>query len=174
MGMQYRKIHACPNDCIFYRKEFEGLHKCPRCGVSRYKVKDDGDEEDIKKGPPAKVLWYLPIIPRLKHCFGNVKDANNMTWHARGRNCVGLLRHDVDLPEWKKIDSLYPEFGSDPRNLRLGLATNGMNPYGNLSSKHSSWTVLLIIYNLSYWLCTKRKYMMLFTMISGPNNLKMT
>jgi len=52
---------------------------------------------------------------------------------------------------------LYPEFGSDPRNLRLGLATDGMNPYGNLSSKHSLWPVLLIIYNFPYWLCMKRK-----------------
>ena len=51
MGVDYRKIHVCPNNCILYRKEFEGLHKCPRCGVSRYKVKDDNrDEDDIKKG----------------------------------------------------------------------------------------------------------------------------
>jgi len=54
-----------------YRKEFEGLHKCPRCGVSRYKVKDndDDDDDDMKKGPPAKVLWYLPIIPQLIRFF---------------------------------------------------------------------------------------------------------
>jgi len=79
MGLEYRKIHACPNDCILYRKEFKGLHKCPRCGVSRYKVKDDDeDEDDFKKGPSAKVLWYLPIIPRLKHFFGNVNDAKNL------------------------------------------------------------------------------------------------
>jgi len=43
-----------------------------------------------------------------------------------------------------------------------------MNPYGNLGSKHSSWPVLLFIYNLSYWLCMKRKYIMLFMMISEP------
>jgi len=41
MGMEYQKIHACPNDCILYRHEFEEMFKCPRCGVSRYKVKDD-------------------------------------------------------------------------------------------------------------------------------------
>jgi len=79
-----------------------------------------------------------------------------------------LLRHATDSPQWKKIDSLYPEFGSDPRNLKLGIATDGMNPYGNLSSKHSSWPVLLFIYNLSYWLWMKRKYMILFMMILGP------
>jgi len=97
--MEYRKIHACLNDCILYKKEFEGLHKCPRCGVSRYKVKDnDGDNDDIKKCPPAKVLWYLPIIPRLRQFFANVNDAKNLTWHANGRKCDGLLRHASDSP----------------------------------------------------------------------------
>jgi len=169
MGMEYQKIHACPNDCILYRKEFETLTKCPRCGVSRFKVKDDDmDEDNMKKGPPAKVLWYLPIIPRFKRLFANVNDAKNLVWHANGRKSDGLLRHAADSPQWKKIDTLYPQFGSDPRNLRLGLATDGMNPYGNLSSKHSSWPVLLIIYNLPYWLSMKRKYMMLSMMISGP------
>lgn len=43
-----------------------------------------------------------------------------------------------------------------------------MNPYGSLSSNHSSWSILLIIYNLSPWLCMKRKYVMLSMMISGP------
>jgi len=79
MGMEYEKMHACPNDCILYRKEFESLHKCPRCGVSRYKVKDDESEEDyVKKGLPAKALWYLPIILRFKSLFANVNDANNL------------------------------------------------------------------------------------------------
>ena len=65
-----RKIHVCHNDCILCRKEFEGLHKCHRCGVSQYKVKDDdGDEHDMKRGPPAKVSRYLPMILRFKHFF---------------------------------------------------------------------------------------------------------
>ena len=80
----------------------------------------------------------------------------------------GLLRYAADSLQWKKIDSLFPEFGSDPRNLRLGLAIKVMNPYGNLSRKHSSWPMLVIIYNLFYWLCMKRKYMMFSMMISRP------
>ena len=63
---------------------------------------------------------------------------------------------------------MFPSFSSDPRNIRFGLASDGINPYGNLSSKHSSWPVLLVIYNLPPWLCMKRKYMMLSMMISGP------
>jgi len=57
IGMEYQKIHVCLNDCILYRKKFEGLHKCPRRGVSRYKVKDDdGDEDDMKKESSCKSI----------------------------------------------------------------------------------------------------------------------
>jgi len=63
---------------------------------------------------------------------------------------------------------LYPDFGAEARNLRLALASDGMNPFGNLCSNHSSWPVLLMIYNLPPWLCIKRKYIMLCMMIAGP------
>ncbi|WJX12650.1 hypothetical protein P8452_03121 [Trifolium repens] len=166
MGMEYKKIHACPNDCILNRNEFEELKTC---GLSRYKVKDnDSNCDESIQHPPTKVLWYLPIIPRLKRLFNNVDDAKHIRWHADERKCDGYIRHPADSLQWKKIDALYPEFGNEPRNLRLGLATDGMNPYGTLSSIHSSWPVLLIIYNLPPSICMKRKYIMLSMMISGP------
>nr|KYP42000.1 hypothetical protein KK1_036616 [Cajanus cajan] len=171
MGLQYKKIHACPNDCILYRKEFETLHKCPCCGLSRYKLKDGGgssDEDVYEKGGPAKVLWYLPIIPRFKRLFANATDAMNLTWHADNRNCDGMLRHPADSPQWKIIDGLFPDFGSEARNLRLGLASDGMNLFGNLSTNHSSWPVLLSIYNLPPWLYMKRKYVILCMLIADP------
>jgi len=49
--------------------------------------------------------------------------------------------------------------------LGLGL---GMNPYGNLSSKHNSWPILLMVYDVPPWLCMKRKYILFSTMILGP------
>ena len=39
LGLEYVKIHACPNDCILYRNEYEGLFECPSCGLSRWKKK---------------------------------------------------------------------------------------------------------------------------------------
>ena len=57
MGMEYQKIHACLNDCILYRHKFQEMHKCPRCRVSRYKVKDDDEcsnDENSKKDPPSE------------------------------------------------------------------------------------------------------------------------
>lgn len=172
MGVGYKKIHACPNDCILYRNDFEKLHKCPTCNLSRYKVKtgesNSDDNDDVTKGSPAKVLWYLPIIPRFQRLFANAKDAKNIRWHVDERKCDGQLRHPADSLQWKKVDRLFPNFGVEPRNLRLAIASDGMNPFGNLSTNHSSWHVLLVIYNLSPWLCMKRKYVMLSMMISGP------
>ena len=39
MGMEYKKIHSCPNDCILYKNEYEDLRRCLRCGLSHYKLK---------------------------------------------------------------------------------------------------------------------------------------
>ena len=37
IGMDYNSIHACPNDCILYRKEYADLDVCPKCQHSRYR-----------------------------------------------------------------------------------------------------------------------------------------
>lgn len=40
LGLEYVKIHACPNDCILYRKEYEELSECPNYCFSRWEEKD--------------------------------------------------------------------------------------------------------------------------------------
>ena len=155
-GIGYKKIHACPKDCIIYRNDTENLNKCPICGLSRYKKSGNEDNEGSKIS--AKVFWYLPIIPRFRRLFSNPRDAKLLTWHDSGRKKDGNLRHAADSPEWKNIDIQFPDFGGDSRNLRLGLCTDGMNPYGAWSSRHTTWPVILCVYNLPPWLCIKRKY----------------
>ena len=93
VGMEYQKIHACCNDCMLYKNEFAELHNCPTCGVSRYKVNDGKYSDDVgtNNNRPAKVCWYLPIIPRFKQLFASAHDASNLTWHAVGRKNDGLL-----------------------------------------------------------------------------------
>ncbi|KAL6544843.1 hypothetical protein OROMI_023705 [Orobanche minor] len=158
IGLTHEKIHACPKDCILYRKEYADLSECPKCGTKRFN----------KKKSPAKVMWYFPIIPRLRRLYSSPNDAKHLTWHQDGRIKDGMLRHPADSPQWKKFDDRYPEFGKDPRNLRLVLSSDGMNPFGVQSTSHSTWPVILMIYNLAPWLCMKRRYMMLSTLIPGP------
>ena len=158
IGMSYDKIHACPNDCVLFRNEYASLNECPKCGVSRYK----------NKLSPAKVLWYFPVIPRFRRMFRSETDSRHLTWHADERIIDGKYRHPADSPQWLKIDNDYPEFGEESRNLRLALSTDGMNPHGIQSISHSTWPVIIMIYNLPPWLCMKCKYMMLSMLISGP------
>ncbi|XP_022003250.1 uncharacterized protein LOC110900686 [Helianthus annuus] len=171
MGLEVERIHACPNNCILYRKQYANEHKCVKCGASRYKRLKDSDDadDDVKKnGPPAKMLWYLPIIPRLKRLFSNEKEAKLLRWHSDERVIDQKLRHVADSPQWRTIDNKYPEFGKETRNIRFGLSSDGMNPFGNMSSRRSTWPVLLCIYNLPPWLCMKRKYIMMSLLIQGP------
>ena len=54
------------------------------------------------------------------------------------------LLHDA----WKAFDGEFPEFASDPRNVRLGLASDGFNPFGSFNQHYSVWPVVLIPYKL--------------------------
>ncbi|GJS09771.1 hypothetical protein Tco_0366567 [Tanacetum coccineum] len=170
MGLEVQRIHACPNDCILYKKEYEDLHECPVCMELRYKHKNltELNSDVTKNGPPAKLLWYLPIIPRLKKLYENPKDAKLLRWHATERKNDGKMRHVADFPQWKNIDRDFKKFGFEIRNILFGLCSDGINPFKSLSSRHSTWPVLLCIYNLPPWLCMKQKYIMMSLLIQGP------
>ena len=99
-GLEVKKIHACPNDCILYRGDYENLDACPVCGALRYKIRKDdpGDIEGERpqKRVPTKVMWYSPIIPHLKHLFRTKENAKLMRWLKEERKQDSRLRHPVD------------------------------------------------------------------------------
>ncbi|XP_071729360.1 uncharacterized protein [Rutidosis leptorrhynchoides] len=139
MGLEVERIHACPNDCILYRNKYKDLHECSVCGASR-----------------------------LKRLFGSPKDAKLLRWHAEERKKDGKIRHVADSSQWRTIDNVYTEFGQEIRNICFGLSSDGFNPFRNMSSRHSTWPVILCVYNLPPWLCMKRKYIMMSLLIQGP------
>ena len=95
LGLEVQ-IHACPNDCILYRGEYEDLNACPVCGALCYKISRDdrGDVEGERprKKIPAKVMWYAPIIPQLKGFFQKKEHAELMRWHREDRREVESTR----------------------------------------------------------------------------------
>ena len=91
-----------------------------------------------------------------------------MSWHSDGQTIGDYIRHPADGIQWQVIDFKNQTFADEPRNLWFALSTDGMNPFGNMSSSHSVWPMLLTIYNLPPWLCNKRRYMMMLVLISGP------
>ncbi|KAL9667510.1 hypothetical protein QQ045_001871 [Rhodiola kirilowii] len=56
MGIEYKKIHACPNDCILYRNAHSDLTECPVCKPSRYKL--NKGPTNTSKGTTAKIRTF--------------------------------------------------------------------------------------------------------------------
>ncbi|KAK9988702.1 hypothetical protein SO802_028941 [Lithocarpus litseifolius] len=143
LGLSYEKIRACPKDCILYWKENANLEACPNCNRSRWESNESKGQQSTnasskkRKKKVVKILRWFPLKPRLQRLFMSPKTANHMKWHVNGRVNDKLLRHHADYEAWKSFDSKYIEFSSGPRNVRLGLAADGFNSYGNMSSIHS-------------------------------------
>ena len=68
---------------------------------------------------------------------------------------------------WKEFDKENTWFAEDSRNVRLGLASDGFNPFSNMSTSYSIWPVVLMPYNLPPWRCMKDPYMLLSLLIPG-------
>jgi hypothetical protein len=84
LDLEVQKIHACPNDYILCGGDYGNLNECPICTALQYKIRDDpGDVEGEppSKRVPAKVMWYAPIIPRLKCLFRCKEHAKLLRWH---------------------------------------------------------------------------------------------
>jgi hypothetical protein len=129
----------------------------------------DLDKEDMtKRKIPALVMWYLPVIDRLKHVFSKPRDAELVRWHSeKSRKNDEEIRHPADETQWKNFDLQYLEFLVESRNIRFALSTDGMNPFGENRTVHSTWPAILVMYNIPTWLCHKRKYLMLSILIQS-------
>ena len=71
LGLEVQKIHACPNDCILYRGEYENLDACPVGSALRYKIIKD-DPGDVEGGASLEE----------SSCEGHVVFAYNTTFEA--------------------------------------------------------------------------------------------
>ncbi|KAL3849461.1 hypothetical protein ACJIZ3_011343 [Penstemon smallii] len=150
--IHFKKIHACPNDCVLFWKEFELLDDCSKCKTCRWKYQGS-------KKIPQKVLRYFPLKPRLQRLFVNKDIAENMRWHKEKRvNEENALRHLADSEAWIDFDSKHQLFAS----------SDGFTPFSNMGTSYSIWPVILVPFNLPPWMCMKDPYFMLSMLIPGP------
>ncbi|XP_039142871.1 uncharacterized protein LOC120280181 isoform X2 [Dioscorea cayenensis subsp. rotundata] len=174
LGLDYKKIDACPNDCMLYWKEAAHDEICKVCGASRWKQMQKDLRNEVsssaekEKKIPEKVLRHFPLVPRLQRLFMSSKLAPLMIWHDQDRVKDGFIRHPADSTTWKDFDAKHMLFSSDRRNVRLGLATDGFNPFGTMSVSYSTWSIILTVYNLPPWMCMKQPNFILSLLIPGP------
>ena len=58
-------------------------------------------------------------------------------------------------------------FKEEPHNVRLSLAADGVNPFGELRSMYSMCHVFVIKNNLPPWMSIKREHIMLVMIVPG-------
>ncbi|GLT51208.1 hypothetical protein SLA2020_246340 [Shorea laevis] len=169
LGLGYVKIDACINNFfLYYGDKAKSLTTCPVCGEDRYKRRNPAQTR--KKDKSRNCLWYLPIIPRLQRLYMSHKTAEHMIWHLKCHANSEVLIHPAQSAAWKHFDEVHPAFARDPRNVRLGLATDGFNPWGHSLTSYSCWPIFIVVYNLPPEMCMRPEFTFLTLVISGPKN----
>ncbi|XP_066396232.1 uncharacterized protein [Miscanthus floridulus] len=130
LGLGFENIHVCKNNCVLFWKRYYKENVCPVCKASRWQ------DETGNKRVPHKVLRHFPLLPRLKRIFASKRTSEETQWHKKTRTLVdNVMSHPADGEAWKEFNTREPTFVDDLRNLRLALATDGFNPFGNMSAK---------------------------------------
>jgi hypothetical protein len=62
----------------------------------------------------------------------------------------------------------YKNIDGEVRHFWFGLSTDGINPFNQVRSNHSSWPVMLYIYKLPPWLCMKWSYIQMPLLMQEP------
>ena len=73
----------------------------------------------------------------------------------------------ADGTAFRDIEEKWPQFKEEPRNLRISLATDGVNPFAQMKSIYTVWTIFLINNSIPPWLSIKRENIMLSMIIPG-------
>ncbi|KAL6586159.1 hypothetical protein OROMI_002803 [Orobanche minor] len=148
VGLPVEKIDCCPNNCMIYWEDDSSLSSCKFCNTSRYEVNGNDSRGCKKKKTAAAKMYYFPLTPRLQRLYASKATAKDMRWHASSASDCEIMQHPADSPAWKHLDSVFPDFAREIRNVRLGLSTDGFQPFGQTGKQYSSWPVIVTPYNL--------------------------
>jgi hypothetical protein len=90
-----------------------------------------------------------------------------MDVHAKNRSRDDVLRMLEDGSTLNYIEENWPIFKEETRNVKLSLAVDRVNPFGELRSMYSLWHIFVINNNLPPWMSIKREHTMLAIIVLG-------
>ena len=71
-----------------------------------------------------------------------------MDFHAKNKSQDDVLRILAYGSSFRCIEEKWPNLKEEPHNVKLSLAADGVNPFGELRSTYSVWPVFVINNNL--------------------------
>ena len=90
-----------------------------------------------------------------------------MDYHAHKRSQDDIIRIPADGSTFMHIEENWKHFKEEPHNLRFSLATDGVNPFGEMRSVYSVWPIFVINNNIPPWMSIKREHIMLAMIVPG-------
>ncbi|KAL4287361.1 hypothetical protein AHAS_Ahas19G0178500 [Arachis hypogaea] len=173
LGITYKMIDACPNDCMLYQGSDQELSKCKRCATSGWKQKTNKNSrvrinrvvKKNRKLQAAKTLRYFPLIPRFDNLSG---------WNTYGgRTCLAC---NLDAETNRLTHSQMIEDRGPPVKLSGGDITRQLQDVhvhlGKVQSvtgkrtrlqqtaiqDESRWKKRSIFFKLPYWENNRLRY----------------
>jgi len=136
------------------------------CGHSHYKPITGRGKTLVA----YKKLRYFPITPRLQRLFMSPRTAEHMTWRQSYNTIDEVMVYLSDGEAWKHFNNVHPYYSAESRNVRLGLRTDGFNPFGSFAAPYSCWPVILTVFNLPPGMCVRSEFMFLSMVIPSPSS----
>jgi hypothetical protein len=173
-GIKPVVYQCCVNSCCCFIGPHEKSQQCPYCDAPRYDL----------CGNPQKSFTYIPLIPRLTAFFQNESLAKKMQYRAGngvqdhqhehgkikdifdGSHYLHLLGTPVSI-QGKEYSYNY---FSDPRDIALGLSTDGFAPFRH--RKSTAWPLLIFNFNLPPEIRFHHEHVLCLGIIPGPKKPK--
>ncbi|EUC57887.1 transposase family Tnp2 protein, partial [Rhizoctonia solani AG-3 Rhs1AP] len=171
-GVKPVRIDRCVNSCMAYTGVRRPLTRCPHCGEKRY----EPDPRHPNRQRARAHFQYIPIIPRLRNLYYNLKMARKMRYRARRTSEEGVYADIFDgqyylrlLKKLVKVGDTFlgHTFFQDSTDIALGLSTDGYSPFDD--NKQSCWPIILFNYNLPPTIRFQLEHIMCVGVIPGPN-----
>ncbi|KAK4395872.1 hypothetical protein Sango_1741500 [Sesamum angolense] len=111
---------------MLYWKDEIDLDYFKFCGEARYKPMRE--QNPNRKKTSYAILRYLPLTHPLQRLYASEVTVEQMTWHANHQMGEESMCHLSDAEACRYFDQTYLNFAAQPRNVTLGLCTNGFAP----------------------------------------------
>ena len=172
-GFKPVQYDCCINSCCCFVGPHKDCTQCPYCG-------EDRSADFSGKKRPRKVFNYLPLIPRLVTMYTNAEKAKEMRYRAFEHTHTSDTITDVfDSHIYRRLlgkkvvidgKEMSYEYFSDPRDVALGLSTDGFGPFKRCTT--TAWPLILFDYNLPPETRFHNKNIISLGVIPGPKKPK--
>lgn len=160
---------CCPNSCCCFVGPHASAEKCPYCDTPRR-----GSD-----GRTRKSFVYIPLIPRLTALFKNPDLSTKMKYRSEHVHTPEMISDIFDGSIYRNLldkrvvvdgQQLSHTYFSDPRDIALGLSTDGFAPFHH--RKSTAWPLIAFNYNLPPELRFHNEYTLCLGVIPGPEKPK--